>query len=134
MVDLLLLINFLKLIFRLEISYPLFYQTSDFNEEVNCTGSIPCIINNSVSSRYIANETEEFRQCKQSSTKKSKYIITLMLIGLYNIKLKVGKHGSNAMIEHSNADPETTILNLLAAQQLGRFSQHFIFFISYEWV
>ncbi len=32
-----------------------------------------------------------------------------MLIGLYNIKLKVCKRGSNAMIEHSNADPETTI-------------------------
>jgi len=56
-VDLLLLINFLKLIFRFEIYYPLFCKTSDLNEEVNCTercpaGSIHCIINNNVSSRY----------------------------------------------------------------------------------
>jgi len=56
-----------------------------------------------------------------------------MLIGLYNIKLKVCKHGSNAMREHSNADPETTILNPLAGQHQGPFSQHFIFFITYEW-
>jgi hypothetical protein len=116
--------------------YP-YPKTSDLNEEVNCTepcpaGSIPCILNNSVSYRYKKPMKQRNLENVNNQTQKSKYIIILMLIGLYNIKLKVCMHGSNAMIQHSNADPEATILNLLAAQYQGPFSQHFIFF-TYKW-